>query len=137
MMVLWFAVMLVSLALEAVFSGLNFICLAFGAMITMIFSTLYRGHILYQIAFFILVSLFLKLLVWLLTKKLMGFKEINMKQLRGRIIKIRSTDNRGYYEIYLGGKYFKGICDKKLEIGDKAVVLGIEGEYLKLKKYEL
>ncbi|MEI6857438.1 NfeD family protein [Psychrilyobacter sp.] len=129
----WFLLTIIFIGVELAMPALVSIWFAFAAIILTLISGMIKNPINEFYIFVGLSGLFLVLTRPIVRKLLEKRKPIE-NRIYGQEVEISKEIEENLYEVKLDGKYWRAICDEKLEIGDRGVVERVEGNKLILKK---
>lgn len=132
-MIWWFLLTIVFIGIELAVPALVSIWFAFAAIILTLISGIVKNPINEFYIFVGLSGLFL-VLTRPIAKKLLEKRKPIESRIFGQNVEIYKEIELNLYEVKLDGKYWRAICDEKLEVGDKGVVERVEGNKLILKK---
>ncbi|MGB6127336.1 MAG: NfeD family protein [Psychrilyobacter sp.] len=132
-MIWWFLLTIVFIGIELAVPALVSIWFAFAAIILTLISGIVKNPINEFYIFVGLSGLFL-VLTRPIAKKLLEKRKPIESRIFGQNVEIYKEIELNLYEVKLDGKYWRAICDEKLEVGDKGVVEKVEGNKLILKK---
>ncbi|MDR3259783.1 MAG: NfeD family protein [Fusobacteriaceae bacterium] len=133
----WLAGMIIFFIIEAIVPGLISVWCGIAAAITAIFA-IYVKDIRYQVYFFSILSVILFIMTRKFSNNMLNKnKEDRVDRIKDSIIEIKGIDSVGNYQVYLDGKNWTGISDKKFAVGDKVKVIGIKGIKLLLDEINI
>lgn len=133
-MYIWLILTIIFLVVEAYIPAFISIWFALAAAIMTVISA-YITEIMNQFYIFVGLSFFFIVATRPFSKKLLSKRKYKIEdRIIGQIVEIKGVKESGEYEVYLDGKYWKAVCDRKLHIGDRAKVLKIQGIKLILEK---
>ena len=132
-MIWWFLLTLVFIGIELSAPALVSIWFAFAAVILTLISGMIENPMNEFYIFIVLSGVFL-VLTRPIAKKLLEKRKPIENRIFGQDVEISKEIEADLYEVKLDGKYWRAICDEKLEVGDLGVVEKVEGNKLVLKK---
>ena len=132
-MIWWFLLTIIFVGIELALPALVSIWFAFAAIILTLISGMVKNPINEFYIFVGLSGLFL-ILTRPIAKKLLEKRKPIESRIFGQDVEVSKKIEVDLYEVRLDGKYWRAICDEKLEIGDTGVVKRVEGNKLILKK---
>ncbi len=131
---IWLVLTVVFALIEAAAPGLVAIWFAISSgILTLTYryieSPLNQGYLFISLSFILLV------VSRPISKKILSKRKNKIEdRIFGQVVVIKRRIDEDNYEVKLDGKYWKAISDSKLEVGDKAKVIKIEGIKLILEK---
>ncbi len=138
MSVVWFGLFLILLCIELGTVNLVTIWFAVGALVSCILSCFY-DNVVVQFIVFIVVSILVLVFTKPFSKKVRHNKKIptNLDRVIGMeavVTKIIDKNKNG--EVFVDGKHWTAISDKKIDVDDVVLVKKIEGVKLVVEKEE-
>jgi membrane protein implicated in regulation of membrane protease activity len=138
--ILWLILGIVFFIVEIFTPGMFFsMCLGLSAILTFLLSFLVH-EIYAQIIFFILMSVVLIFVVFRVAHKISPSKQrVGLDSIIGKIVTIEDKFDAGTYRVKVNGEVWHAVSSDSTQnafsIGEKAIIVRIEGTKLVLKKY--
>lgn len=130
---MWLVLTVLFIGIEIWIPALISVWFALAAMVLTLISGSINNPMNEFYAFIVLSGVFLALTRPVVKKVMIKRKPIEERIFGQKVSVIREIE-KNLYEVKLDGKYWRGVCEEKLEVGDIGVVKKIEGNKLILKK---
>ncbi|MGL5123173.1 MAG: NfeD family protein [Fusobacteriaceae bacterium] len=131
--ILWGALTVIFLIIEAIIPGLISIWFALGALSALLYSIFYSS-IIWQMILFIVVSIGSMIALRKFSVNKLNKKQENIDRIRGKIVKVKKIEDSLNYGVYLDGKSWTIKSEEEIRVNDMVEVIEIEGNKLVVKK---